>query len=108
MVAMTKHRKSRETAVTFDNKKLTIEEIRNLESDIVRRVAMRFLTPAERSDLLRPDEMGMDGEALCVGDGVQYGWDRGDNFDKDPHDKDPHDKDVHDRNNHDRGNFDRI
>ena len=104
---MSEHKPSTElTSASFDDEPLTISEVRSLESEIVRRVALRFLTPEERSSVLASGERGSNSDGL--GDKFTVSELDEDAHDSDPHDSDPHDKDIHDRGNFDRDNFDRV
>lgn len=101
---MSELQRSLKTAVNFEGEDLSVEEIRNLESNILRRVAMRFLTPEERAAVVEPEEGG-GARSMARHADEAYDYSR---HDSDPHDSDPHDSDVHDRDNFDRDNFDRV
>ena len=100
---MSAREQEKRSGVSFDGESLTVEDVRNLESNIIRRIAARFLNPQERASVLAPEGTGVQNEILSASgdftDSVH---------DSDPHDSDPHDSDVHDRDNFDRDNFNRA
>ncbi|HKS27640.1 MAG TPA: hypothetical protein VJS44_07465 [Pyrinomonadaceae bacterium] len=100
---MSEQEQGKYSGVNFDGEPLEVEDVQNLESNIIRRIAMRFLNPQERASIPAPAGSGMRQGVLSVSGGSKESV-----HDSDPHDSDPHDKDVHDRLNFDRDNFNRA
>jgi hypothetical protein len=101
---MSTQKKKNEIGVVFEGDSLSVEDVRNLESNIIRRIARRFLTPEERASFSGPAGDSDPQELLRSTNGEL----KASLHDSDPHDSDPHDRDVHDRLNFDRDNFNRA